>query len=216
MDTIEQTEFPLDQLSPRAFDRAYEEWRADYHHWDWWESVYEMKIEDGKARGFEIQNINFSGFCSQGDGACWQGYILLPEFLDWADTQDPHPLGKHQSNLLRAAAENKLLETSVKVASTGNACHEYTMGLYYGLTVDTVPDTLDKGFFAGMDGQAFEDLITPHMGEIETALLEAARDYAREIYKALEEEHEYLTSEESFREQAESNEWLFTEEGEMV
>jgi hypothetical protein len=211
-----EVQYELSELSPSAFQRAYEEWSTDYPCWDWWDSTYEWKIEDGKARGFEIQKINFSGFWSQGDGACWQGYILLPEFLDWQDQQEKPPLTMHQSNLLRAAVENEMLETSVKVAATGSGCHEYTMGFNYGISIDALPETLEKGFFAGMAGPDFEDLITPHLGEIETTLLETARDYAREIYKALEEEHEYLTSEESFREQAESNEWLFTEEGEMI
>lgn len=213
-----ETQLTVSQLSPSAFERAYEDWRRDGPHYDWWNSIYEMKIEDGKARGFEIKSISFSGFWSQGDGASWVGYILLPEFLDWQDKQEKPPLTMHQSNLIRAAVENDLCENSIKVDTRGNYCHEMTMYLTYGFGVDynSPVEELDTGFFAGMSQEDFAELVRPHMDSVDEALLEAARDYARDIYKALEEEHEHLTSEESFREQAESNEWLFTEEGEMV
>lgn len=207
----------LNELSPEAQERAYQDWARDEPSYDWWDSIYEMKIEEGKERGFEIQTINFSGFCSQGDGACWQGYILLPEFLDWADKQDPMPIPKHLSNLMRGAAENELCENSIKVSSRGNYCHEMTMLLDYGFSLDyNAHDVeLKAGFFAGMTEEAFDALILPHYDEIDKALLEAARDFARDIYKALEDEHEYLTSEDHFREMAENNEWEFNEEGEM-
>lgn len=207
----------LNELDPRAQQRAYENWARDEPSYDWWDSIYENAIADGKERGFEIQKINFTGFCSQGDGACWQGYILLPEFLDWAERQMPLLLSLHQINLIRAAAENELCENSIKVTADGRYCHEGTMRLLYGFGVDySDPDEfLDTGFFAGMSQYDFYELIAPHQDEASNILLEAARDFAREIYKNLEEEYEYLTSEEYFREMAEINEWEFTEEGEM-
>lgn len=207
----------LNELSPQAQERAYQDWVRDEPHYDWWDIVYEMKIEDGKERGLEIRQINFSGFSSQGDGACWQGYILLPEFLDWADKQEPPAIDRHLSNLLRAAAENELCENSIKVSSRGSYSHEMTMLLEYGFSLDyNAHDVeLKTGFFAGMTEEDFEALILPHYDEIDKALLEAARDFARDIYKALEDEHDYLTSEDHFREMAEINEWEFNEEGEM-
>jgi hypothetical protein len=51
---------------------------------------------------------------------------------------------------------------------------------------------------------------------LETWILEEAQAYARQIYKDLESEHDYLTSEESLIEAAEANGWMFDEDGVLV
>jgi hypothetical protein len=51
---------------------------------------------------------------------------------------------------------------------------------------------------------------------LETWILEEAQAYARQIYKDLESEHEYLTSEESLIEAAEANGWMFDEDGVLI
>lgn len=42
---------------------------------DWWDFVYTDAIQLGETMGIEIQEIQFSGFCSQGDGARFRGFF---------------------------------------------------------------------------------------------------------------------------------------------
>lgn len=44
-------------------------------HYDWWDCVYEDAKQIGAIIGFEIDDIFFSGFSSQGDGACFTGTL---------------------------------------------------------------------------------------------------------------------------------------------
>lgn len=216
-DTETETEKPVDQLSPKEFQRAYEKWCGEGTHYDWWDSIYEMKTSEGEERGFDIRDIRFSGFWSQGDGACWTGYIHLDEVLKWADKQETNPFTPHQMNLLRAATENNTVYNPVKVQSEGRYCHQYTTELQHGIETYAGDTPMRLGFFEGILESVFmEEYFEPHREEIEKVVLGLARDYAGEIYKALEEEYEYLTSEEYFREQAEANDWKFDEEGEIV
>jgi hypothetical protein len=43
---------------------------------DWYEEIYARAKEDGPERGFNIDEIQFSGFHSQGDGASWTGTLI--------------------------------------------------------------------------------------------------------------------------------------------
>ena len=40
-------------------------------HDEWWDCVESDFKEDMKAVGIDVHRIHFSGFCSQGDGACF-------------------------------------------------------------------------------------------------------------------------------------------------
>jgi hypothetical protein len=52
--------------------------------------------------------------------------------------------------------------------------------------------------------------------DLETWVLEEAQAYARQIYEDLESEYDHLTSDESLIEAAESNGWMFDEDGVLV
>lgn len=41
--------------------------------YDWWESIEEDLRSDMDAIGFTVDKMYFSGFWSQGDGACFTG-----------------------------------------------------------------------------------------------------------------------------------------------
>jgi hypothetical protein len=44
-------------------------------HVEWWDSEYDCFKQDMAEVGIEVDNIYFSGFWSQGDGACFEGKI---------------------------------------------------------------------------------------------------------------------------------------------
>lgn len=204
----------LHELTPAAQQRAYENWNTlDY---DWWDGVYEMAKEDGKERGFIIDDINFSGFSSQGDGACWKGYVDLPVFFNHFRERNDCPLTPQQVLLLSSALEG-IYDSHAGIGVSGNYyCHSGTMGIDWDHSYLEGGTEIAKGAYRGMDEGTFEEVWSLHAPDIEKVILQAARDFADEIYKNLGKEHDCLTSEEAFKEACEANGYEFTEEGEWA
>ncbi|MFA7254446.1 MAG: hypothetical protein WC107_07930 [Patescibacteria group bacterium] len=65
--------YKFDELSESAKQKAIEDYRQDGFYYEWWDAVYEDARQIGEILGIEIDNIYFSGFSSQGDGACFEG-----------------------------------------------------------------------------------------------------------------------------------------------
>ena len=77
--------FYYDELSDEAKENARNWYRGEDNglDYDWWDSVYEDTKEIGKLMGIDIEEIYFSGFWSQGDGACFVGnYEYKPGFVE--------------------------------------------------------------------------------------------------------------------------------------
>ena len=221
--SVSQTEerrYRFSELSLRAKQRAWEKHHAAFEpHDDWYDSVYAIAIEEGKAKGFDIDEIQFSGFWSQGDGACWEGYINLKK---WAkntasDPNDPKLL------MYMEMAEDGWATEEVKIMRDRISYHhEGTMKLVTELScyARDNEDLMASGLFEGKPvlslwealGRYHED----YLDSLEKDILESAKDYAREIYRMLEAEYEYLTSDEYISEMCDANEWFFNKEGEMV
>ncbi len=74
-ETITKTVYTFDELSDDAKVKAREGYRGDDGglDYDWWDSVYDDATEIGRLMGISIDKIYFSGFGSQGDGACFTG-----------------------------------------------------------------------------------------------------------------------------------------------
>ena len=67
--TIEVYEFS--ELGKEAKEKARDEFRQSYLDYDWWEVIYEGIMEKAEEYGItlEDEDIQFTGFWSQGDGA---------------------------------------------------------------------------------------------------------------------------------------------------
>src|SRR5690606_33296995 len=77
---METTVYTFDELSDKAKEKARDWYRDGQLDYDWWDSVYEMAQTAGWILGIEMDHktknvpaIYFSGFSSQGDGACFEG-----------------------------------------------------------------------------------------------------------------------------------------------
>ena len=51
---------------------------------------------------------------------------------------------------------------------------------------------------------------------LEDAVLQSAKDYADDIYQALEKEYDYISSDEYLMELCESNDYRFNDDGHLV
>lgn len=188
----EKTEFTFDELSDSAKQTALdaERYSEGYLSHEWWGDVYEDAVNMAAILGIEISttrhtphgcrpyystDINFYGFGSQGDGACFEGnYTFKPDAVEKITNAAPQ-----DKELLRIATSLGMLSITqrllggepikCRITTGGRYSHSGTMQLAY----DGDPDYLD---------------------DIEKDLLQLMRDFADWIYKRLDEEHDHLMS----------------------
>ena len=201
-----KTEFRFEELS----DSAQQKVREKYHHWvhghEWWDVVYEDFILTAEKLGFTIEKdrIHFSGFWSQGDGACFSGYFRSPKesahtMLKEAGWDDKELLAlADRVDLL--IAPHRLLDPGAywraKIGTYGSYCHSGTM------QVDEIHDS-------------WSDNVTPDdLAAADIEILAIARALADWLYEKLEEEHDYLDSDETVTERFQDE--RFDESGLML
>lgn len=68
MKTIETIVCNFDELDDDAKEKARAWYRDGALDYEWWDSVYDYAKEAGAALGITVDNIEFSGFYSYGDG----------------------------------------------------------------------------------------------------------------------------------------------------
>jgi len=195
METIKTTVYNFDELSDTAKDRAREWWREASQHDEWWEYTYEDAKTIGALMGIEIENIYFSGFSCQGDGALFEGYYSYRK--ESVKAVKGH-IGTSPADLelIRIAEELSkfqrrffyTVEATVKQSS-----HHYSHK--YCTTIDGADQHGDLN----------------HEDDEELAVI--LRDFMEWIYRQLESEHDYQNADEQVDENIKANEYTFTEEG---
>jgi len=168
---------------------------VEFDHW--WECSESDFKEDMKQVGVHVERIYFSGFSSQGDGACFEG--RLDNALTYLDQhhKDQHPM-------IRKLLENGG-EVYVHCDHTGRYYHENCTRFW--ADCDTLTGMLPQPteFHEAIVDQ-WQELLVKEMDDFETAVTEQWRTYMRELYRKLEAEHEYHTSDEAVWETITANE----------
>lgn len=218
--------FTFNQLSKEAKDAVRNLLAPDYR---WWDYIYAEMSEVGKQLGFHIgeeyrqhqsrceYEINFSGFYSQGDGACWKGKIVIRDWLENYKPDDPRGF------IVVALIDNGWIEPYLKVGTRFSHTHEGSMYIDEG-SIDSLRHysegearVLDKGMFEGASVENLFDVADEqYICELEREMLESARSFARTIYERLRDEYEHMQSDEYLTELCEANEYLFDEDGKLL
>jgi hypothetical protein len=204
--------FTFDDLDPKAKEHALERYRNWWVQDDWWSNVYEDAVHIAELLGISIDRkgkhgpaIHFSGFWSQGDGASFEGtyrpradtYDALVAHIGDSD-QTLHDLARRLTVLnVGWALDEEIGSVSATITTLGRYSHSGTMSLDVQV--------------AAPDGQYMDCAL---VGEEE--LTACMREFANWIYKQLEAEHEYLTSDESLTEQFRDGETKFDEDGDII
>lgn len=190
MKTRNITIYAFQELSPEAKEKAinnHRDWNIEGS--EWWDCVFDDAKEIASLMGIEIDKIYFSGFWSQGDGASYTGSFRHAKG-SVAGVKAYAPL---DMELHRIADEIQKLQARSFYSASGTI---YQRGHYYHeMTMHLSPGYEIKGQF------------------VESDWLEVLRDFARWIYRRLEREHDYLTSDEAIAESLIANEREFDEEG---
>jgi len=223
MQTIETT-YTYEQLNDNAKEKVRQWWYEHGAEHEWWDCAYEDFKREGYELGFVIDKINFSGFYSQGDGACWSGQV---DMATWLKTHTEDSIAR---DAWCALIQEGFAEKHMGIHFRGHYLHSDTMTCVGWDWIDTDCSDAENSshylqqpsIFQGMQYPALHSLIRstdyPYTdpNDIEEAAFESAKDYADELYKRLREEYEYITGEENLIEMCEINDWKFNEEGGMM
>ena len=213
--------YTYQELTDEAKENARQWWYEHGAEHEWWDCAYECFKEDGKALGFDVDKINFSGFYSQGDGACWSGQV---DVATWLKTHTEDSIARDAWCALIAEG---FCDKHFGIHTRGRYSHSNTMTCigwdWVGEMEDEPASYLRQdSIFKGMRYSDLHNLIRtsdfPYTdpNDIEQAGFESAKDYADKLYKRLREEYEYITGEENLIEMCEINDWKFDDEGRMV
>ena len=203
MKTIELKLYKFDELSEEVQAKVIEKNRDINIHDDWHEFIIEDWInEEMPSRGFNATKIYYSGFWSQGDGAMFVYHgiknDLLKEFVDniLIGTE-------HLSPMRKQWILNNVSISAVGV-HRGYYNHEKSCSHSIYWEVDNGDLHWDTNFYKWLEsfGDDFEAFIT-----------DKYEDICQDLYRTLEKEYEYFTSDEQIIEALRCNDYDFTEDG---
>lgn len=187
---------------------------------DWHEDIYARAMGDGPERGFNINEIQFSGFHSQGDGASWTGYIDLATFLAYHNKPDAADYAQYV--VLAELIKDGWCEGHLVISRNGYYYnHSGTMrsdGIDDRIHYAEDDSVVDRGILEGANVRELAKSIGTDelFNELDNWTLHKAQKYADEIYKQLKEEYEAYTSEEYFIDLCDINGWRFDNNGTLI
>jgi hypothetical protein len=185
-------------------DELLEKYRHfNVEHTDWWDYTY----DDFKSRmidvGIRVDEIYFSGFCSQGAGACFKGEIEnTPLFLEKHCKPDEYPMIR---KLLASGGTCK-----IRSEHRGHYYHENCT------TFDVIADQLWQVLsmpteFHEQIVEEWDKMLKYELQDFEKESVEIFKRYMRELYRELEQDYDYLTSDEAVKESIIANDLTETE-----
>jgi hypothetical protein len=187
------------ELSGPARQRAIEAHREFLgQEWDG-----EATIDDAKQAfayaGFDISEVHFSGFWSQGDGACFEGSWRAAD-VNPAGMREYAPIDVELHRIADQLAEiaKAFPFASFTVKHSGHYSHKYCTE--FSVSIPTA------------DGDEIE---TPERDKAEKDIIELARDAMEWIYRQLEKDYDWVTDEKQVIESLEGAGYDFTENGDI-
>lgn len=206
---LEYTVYQFDELSDKAKEKA-RQWYASSVFSDSydWEFVYEDAARMAEILGIDLRQrpvklvgggtlykpaIFFSGFWSQGDGACFEGdYRYKPGALKAIKTAAPNDTDLHSiAKQLQQVQARHFYKLRATMRHSGHYYHSGCMSVDVAHYDDNYRD----------------------IGSAEEDIRQLMRDFADWIYDQLKKEYNWLTSDEQVEESIRANEYTFDEDG---
>lgn len=208
-DTIETVVYRFDELPEVARDRARAWYRESGFDHDWYGAVYEDFQRIAEILGLNLKTrtvrlmgggtrqepcIWFRGVWSQGDGACFESwYSYRKDAPRRIREHAPQDTELHRiADALQAVQRRNFYQLRAEAAHRGHYYHEYCMAI-----------SVER------DSPSWQDMTA----DAEDTMIEAVRDLARWLYRQLEREYDYLSSDDVVDEAIIANGYTFTEAG---
>ncbi len=198
-DVVKTEVYEFNELSDEAKQSVLESFaEINVGDFEWWDAVYEDAKTIAGLMGIDIDTIYFSGFSSKGDGACFEGsyeYKAGSRAAVMAHAPKDEELLRIATELA-AVQRRSFYQVRASIEQSGHYNHRYCTDI-------------SVSFESHNSGADY------HTEEAEEAVIELLRDYMLWIYKQLETEYEYRTSDAAIVEAIKANEYEFTEIGEF-
>ena len=201
----------LKALDPRQCEKEHQDFINNGLYPEWWDTVEEDFKQQMSEIEVAVDNIQFGSLDSGYSDAAWQGSFPLAPFMKRTKVRGSDDTLAERYPALYLAVEHDRAWVRVYMEGWRNTT----------LSVSIQENTrfIDPlGIFSELDADTWEELLDDQWSDcgIEEVVREFAQDKADELYKALQTEWDYLTSEEYFIESCENNEVKFEIEGETV
>lgn len=190
--------YKFEELSDEVKEKVYENYRNfNVDNEDWWEGEVNLWTEELARVGFIRADIYFTGFWSQGDGACFDAKIdldVLSNVMFYKSTSYEEARMWRTINL--ANYHGYLGEVTIYTINhhySHKNCRRISVENVY-LRSCTVSDEIEKTLMG------LEDI---------------RYDLCVQIYRSLREDYEYLTSDEAIKDTIEANDYDFTLNGKI-
>jgi hypothetical protein len=195
---------PAHRVQWELYDPAFrakllDQWRCSAVDDDWWSGVYDQCVEENAALGLEVDkdHIHFTGFSSQGDGACFNAEVVgWEQFLTAAGLPQLWPVVRSYS------IDNPHADAlSFKVYfGGGHYYHEYMARCSSELYLRgrwTTTEELTEGAVHPLQYAAWNQFTENGfvLMNKEDHLLEFCRTRMKKLYRDLESLHDELTGE---------------------
>lgn len=173
---------------------------------DWWDYTYDYWKNRLSRMGVDVDDISFSGFWSQGDGASFTGRIHTAKYLK--RFMRIHGM-RERYRTIYTLADHLDMWVSITRGSSHYA-HENTVTADADLEephwIDSDTEDLREALVLELYNEAML-----HWRDFDKDVEETLRGYMHDIYRNLEREYDYLTSDEVVAEAIITND-LFTEQ----
>ena len=161
--------------------------------YEWWDCTYDTFREDMSDKHIEVEDMRFSGFWCQGDGASFTGYIKDNKaFFEAHNLAETYPyimrLIEHGGDFIlriERTDHHYVHENTV-------AAELYYTDMFYNILPCGPDDTLRAEVVAQWDALLDEEYT--RLADDVTSII---RDYCRDLYRRLNDEYDYLTSDEA-------------------
>lgn len=187
METRTYKVFKFSELSKEGQRRAIERYsdiNLDGGFWENPDSVYDLKKELEKL-GYNNFKLLYSGFNSQGDGACYEATIDIGKWLKSHKLLRKFPGIAKRSSEIRGSLEHR--------------------GRYFYSTMTSLE----------IEDENHDETLEHEIVSIELLILAERERYGNRLYQALKEEYNRQTSDEAIIDTFNANEYDFTAEGEI-
>lgn len=202
MRIIKTKAYKFNELSNEAKQKAIEDTRNSdwYLSFDWWTPVYEEWTEKLEALGYTDIEIMFSGFWSQGDGACF-----VCKNIDVSQWLRAHKLGNKFRQLLEF---DKAVGAKLSIKHNSHYYHESSTSL--------IDEVYLSDFHYYTDDEAIHKKLELQTNEVIEQIENEMIELGKAIYDDLGNLYEEYQSDESITIEIETNENEFTKDGDLI
>ena len=193
--------YTFNELSDSAKEKARNWWREGNNDDTFWsECTIDEAKEQAKNMGFDVEEILWSGFSSQGNGACftgrWNSNDFGPEKVadGWGESDSTAKIKQIGSAF--GEFSKQYPELQVKISPTDRYCHVRSV---------------DYDFYV-FDQETGEEIDRPENFS-EKDFKESCVDLFQWIYRQLEKDWDYNNSDECVDENITNNDYTFLADG---